>query len=453
MEELDNNAAAQMAVLGSILLEGKLMGEAMTQIRAETFTSLPCRTVWQAMAQLFNEGAPIDPITVKDKLTGMENVFGFLAQLMYSTPTTANFQQHIAAMKRESMLQQLRELGNALAATVDLDEALSLIEQGNRLSIQRQARERRSMAQMLQSFGDRHAAQVKTDFLQWPFNPLNDGVKVTGGKLVVIGGYPSDGKTAFALNAAMIQSRADRRAAFYSFETDANTVEDRVMAAAARINMAHIQDNQLTDDEWTRYAMRADMAEWPLEVIAASGMTVEDIRTDALANRYQVIYIDYLQLINPGRTRSSFSRFDEVSEISRKLQQLAKTTGITVVALSQLSRPETKSGKVPPPSMHNLRESGQIEQDADVIMLIWREDHEDIRAARCIRVAKNKEGRTGKWNMNFDGMHQRFGWDILLEDMDEARWPERNNPLQPRGADIRQESFYEISGEDKNLPF
>ena len=87
------------------------------------------------------------------------------------------------------------------------------------------------------------------------------------------------------------------------------------------------------------------------------------------------------------------------------------------------------------------------------ITLIWREDHEDIRAARSIRVAKNKEGRTGKWNMNFDGMHQRFGWDTVLEDMDEARWPERNNPLQPRGADIRQESFYEISGEDEKLPF
>ena len=310
------------------------------------------------------------------------------------------------------------------------------------------------MEQMMRSFGERHSAQVMPDFLPWPLKPLNDGVKVAGGKFLVIGGYPSDGKTAFALQSAMVQADNGRRAAFYSFETDANTVEDRALACAAQISMEVIQDNRLTDDDWGRYAQSGELSGRPFDVVAASGMTVDDIRADALAHRYQVIYVDYLQLVTPARRNNNFSRFDEVSEISRGLQQLAKTTGITVVALSQMTRPAAdKKGNVPPPTMHNLRESGQIEQDADVIMLIYRRNHKDIRAPRYLDVAKNKEGRTGSWTLHFDGIHQTFTTAAKQEPPEGMPAPIKPHRPTPVLNQEQYEQFKILDGKDPNLPF
>lgn len=420
----------QSSVIGAILLWPDLMGEAMIALSDQDFVDKNCRIVWQAMSRLFRDGKKIDLILLKDTLSGIDGVAAFLMGCMENAPHEVNFRAHVQALKRQSMLVRLQDLGNLLNNATDLDEALDLLAQGNKISIHRAARERRSMSEMLISFGERHSSNVKPDFLPWPFNPLNKGLNVSAGKLVVLGGYPSDGKTAFALNSALVQARSGRRVGFYSLETDANTIEDRAMASIILADLHRIQRNALTDLDWERLAMRSDVADWPFDVISASGMTVDDIRADALAHRYQVIYIDYLQLVAPSRRGRYYSRFEEVSEISRQLQQLAKTTGINVAALSQLSRPESKSGKVPPPSMHSLRESGQIEQDADVIMLIWRENMDDVRAERFLKIAKNKEGLTGSWTLAFDGVHQRFGWDTTLSASSADRWPEQRNPLR-----------------------
>lgn len=445
----------QLSVIGAILLWPENMGEAMQQLRPEDFLHPGCRVVWQEMCRMFRNGQTVDVVLLRDALTGFDNATAFLTSAMEVAPYAANFRAHIRALKRQAMLNRLRDLGKSLAEAADLDEATALLDQGNAISIRSAARERRSMDGMLRSFADRHSSQVKPDFLPWPIRPLNDGVKVTGGKFVVIGGYPSDGKTAFAIQSAVCQAGKNRRAAFYSFETDADTCEDRALACMAGISMEAIQDNRLTDADWQSYAQQSAFADLPFEVIAAAGMTVDDIRADALAHRYQVIYVDYLQLITPSRRNNSFSRFDEVSEISRSLQQLAKTTGITVVALSQMTRPAAdKQGKVPAPTMHNLRESGQIEQDADVIMLIYRLDHKDIRAPRYLDVAKNKEGRTGRWALQFDGAHQRFALAARQDDappMPAAKKSHARTPVLSR--DNAQMPFQEINGEDPHLPF
>lgn len=444
----------QVSVLGAIMLQPELMGEAMLSLSADDFQSPNCRVCWQSMTRIFREGQNLDVVLLRDALTGFPNASAFLASCMESAPMAGNFQAHVQALKRQSMLIRLKDLGRTLSECSDLDEALGLLSKANEISIQRSARERRSMEQMMRSFGERHSAQVMPDFLPWPLKPLNDGVKVAGGKFLVIGGYPSDGKTAFALQSAMVQADRGRRAAFYSFETDANTVEDRALACAAQISMEVIQDNRLTDDDWGRYAQSGELSGRPFDVVAASGMTVDDIRADALAHRYQVIYVDYLQLITPARRNNNFSRFDEVSEISRGLQQLAKTTGITVVALSQMTRPAAdKKGNVPPPTMHNLRESGQIEQDADVIMLIYRRNHKDIRAPRYLDVAKNKEGRTGSWTLHFDGIHQTFS--LATNQEPPEGMPKPIKPHRPTSV-LNQEQYEQyriLDGKDPNLPF
>lgn len=444
----------QVAILGSILLDPSLMSEAMTELKAEDFSAANCRLLWQTMVRLFREGKPLDAVTVRNALTGFDGATQLIIDCMDLTPTTANFRNYIAICREQAMLAQLKELGAVLSEAKDLTEALALIDKGNSVSVSRRARERRTMTQMLQSFADRHADQKTPDHIPWPFKPLRDGIKVEKGKYIVIGGYPSDGKTAFALACGFCQA-AKYRCAFYSYETDANTVEDRILASVAQINMEHIQSNALEQSEWDRYAeASAEAASLPLDCIAAAGMTTDDIRADALAHRYQIIYVDYLQLINPGRRGRNESRFDAVTQISMELQQIAKTTGITVVALSQMTRPAAdKKGNVPEPTMHNLRESGQIEQDADVIMLLYRQDQKNIRAPRKLGIVKNKEGRTGRFWLDFDGQYQRFS---LGHDPDSKGFPltkKKPHKTPVLNEAQEQQSFAELIAPDPDCPF
>lgn len=442
---------AQLSTIGAILLQPQLMGEASVLLRADDFTHPACRAAWAGMTKIFRAGQEIDPVLLLDALTGHDGAREFIAAAMKAAPAVGNFRGHVDALKRESMSSRLREIGLQLSETTQLDDALDLLDKANAVSIQRHARERRSMEQMLKSFGDRHSDQRAPEWLPWPFEPLNKGIKVAGGKYLIIGGYPSDGKTAFALSCAMRQAQAHRKTIFYSFETDADTVEDRLLANIAGVDLGRIQDNSLQEDDWTAFGQSFQAAEWPFEVVNAAGMTVDDIRADALANRATVIYIDYLQLISIGRSSRNMSRFEEVSEISRQLQQFAKSTGITVVALSQMARPQAdKKGNVPEPTMHNLRESGQIEQDADVIMLLYRMDQKDIRAPRRITVAKNKEGRTGRWWLDFDGSRQRFSFSGK-QDRENMPTPVTNAHNTPVLG--KQMSFPVITGEDDALPF
>lgn len=436
----------QISVLGSLLIEPDLIGPAMQELKAEDFTATPCRMVWQAMASLFCAGQTVDPVTVRAKLEGFENATSFLVQLMDSTPSAANFESYVKLLKKEAALERLRQLGAAMQQAVNLDDAMDALAKANEASVQRSGLKRYNARQMLELFAARHSSDISPEYIPWPIDKLNGRVSAQPGDYIIIGGYPSDGKTAFSLLCAWCQSRK-YRVGYYSLETNAEKIADRSMAAIAKINLANIKKNMVTDEEWSRYAIAAgQIADWPIDVIPAAGCTVDDIRADALANRYQVIYIDYLQLIIPGKSRIG-SRYDEVSAISRNLHQLSQSTGITVVALSQMTRPAAKAdGTFPEPTMHNLRESGQIEQDADVIMLLYRVNQNDIKSQRKLSVAKNKEGTTGRLTLDFDGEYQRF---IPTG----AR-----RPRHPLGIDLpeqatQQEEFAIINEPDDNNPF
>lgn len=435
----------QAAVLGTILLDPKKMGEAALTLREEDFTDERCRVVWQAMSKLFREGKAIDPLTVRDALTGYDGSIDLLKACMQATFSIGAFGQHLEALKRQARLHNLREIGLALSTVTDPEEAENLIDQINRMAIQRQARERRNMEQMLLSFSQRHAETVPPAYLPWGMDALNAGLHIKGGKYIVIGGYPSDGKTALALNFAMEQADCFYTVRFYSLETDVDTVEDRTFAAQAEISLEHIQENAITDAEWERYAVLSRKAGIDIEVISAAGMTVDDIRADALACRANVIYVDYLGLINPGQTDRYTNRYEKVTAISMQLQQLAKTTGITVVALCQLTRPASGAA----PDMHSLRESGQIEQDADAIMLLYRDNPKDIRSLRNLVIAKNKEGRTGRFKLDFDGLRQRFTDKISIErhaGIDSKH--SKRSPSAPKNENGADESQTRIGGYD-----
>ena len=408
--------SAQVAVLGSLLIDPSLVGQALERIRPEDFLDPKCRMVFQAIKGLYAEGKPTDPVTVRGKLGGKEGDgwTEYLLELIELTPTAANLWEYAALMREQARLAKAAQLGGLLQAAQDLDKARSYIAQLNELLVERRGVRRMDMSQMLLAFTDRHSGEP-VEYITWGLPKVDGGTYAEMGDMVVLGGYPSAGKTALAVTMAYHQAK-DRRVGFYSLETSQYKLADRLMSNLAGIELSAIKRNEITGEEWQRVADESDRIRGrKLELIEASGMTVQDIQADALAHRYEIVYIDYLQLIEPETRR--VNRTEQVSGISRGLQQLAHGTGRLVVALSQLTRAE-HTGKHEPiePTMSALRESGQIEQDADAIMLLYLEEpgRPDV-SRRILKVAKNKEGTRGRIYLVFDGQFQRFRESAIEE--------------------------------------
>ena len=175
------------------------------------------------------------------------------------------------------------------------------------------------------------------------------------------------------------------------------------MSHLSQVPLTKIKRRDLNDADWDALATCASkLAKLQFDCIDAGGMTVRDIQAVALNKRYQVIMVDYLQLVvDKGR-----GRYEQVTNISQGLHTLARSNGITVIALAQLRRPEKENGKPKPPTMSDFRESGQIEQDADIAMLLWPSDPNDNRSRRVLKISKNKEGDRIKLELDFDGATQ-----------------------------------------------
>ena len=182
-----------------------------------------------------------------------------------------------------------------------------------------------------------------------------------------------------------------KRVGYFYFENNDRKLFERLVASTALVPFGKIKRNDLTEEDYkTIIELQQRLTDPALDFIDASGFTVMDIRSIALSRHYDNVIVDYLQKIRGDRSRRNLSDFERVSSISSDLQDFGKQTGVTVVALSQLSRPEKKDGKAHAPGLSSLRQSGQIEQDADVVMLLYRED--DTNPTRTLKLAKNKEG-------------------------------------------------------------
>ena len=223
------------------------------------------------------------------------------------------------------------------------------------------------------------------------------------GDMIVIGGYPSSGKSAWALQCAWHWAK-EYKVGFFSLETSSEKLFDRQMSAIAQLSMDAIKRNSIGQQDWDKVCnMTAEITARNLELIPAAGMTPADVRAVTMMRGYQIIFVDYLQLLQgPGENRTT-----QVTAISIALHTMAQSMGVTVVALSQLAR-QGQQQKNTPPDMSALRESGQIEQDADLIMMLSLADKDHPEGNRELRIRKNKEGTCPNILLAFDGKHQTF---------------------------------------------
>ena len=422
---------AQRSVIGSLLLDARhVAGMVMHRTRPEDYTG-ECRTIFEACRELFQAGKPIDATIVRGRIGAAYT--DFLVQLMEETPTAANVSVYIDLMVEQAKLAKLQGMALELAGAVTLEDAQKLVGRANRILGGRPGVKIVTMEQGLLDFYERQ--RTPANLVPWGLERVDGTLRCEYGDFVVLGGYPSAGKTALSLQLAWTQAK-DKRVGYFSLETKPEKMIDRTVTAVCGVDFGRIKAHKLEEGDWREIEYRSTaMVGRKLEIIHAGGLSVVDIQALALAGRYDIIYVDYLQLVAADDRRRS--DFEQVTQISKDLHTMAQTTGITVCALSQLSRPQKGGEQEKAPGLHSLRQSGQIEQDADGVLLLYKEEPKNPRSRRCLKIAKNKDGEAGGIAyLVFDGAHQRFRESVVNAAVKTTR----------REPEYKQTAFYNLPG-------
>lgn len=429
MTDYADYTLARESILGAMLIDERVIGEVITAIKPGDFLNKLDRDIFTAARSLFLDGEKVDPVTVLAKIGSSPELRDRTLQVMDLTPTAANITAYIKIVRDESRRIKIRAIGQKLAELGTLEDAQGLADQLQELLVNHTGIRSLSMSEALSNFYDR--IKEPRLFLTWGFDFLDEGLYAEAGDFIILGGRPSDGKTALALAMAYHQAKT-KRVGFFSLETREDKLFDRLYSSVARVDSSHIKRRQLTEEDHEALASKAEeIKDRNLHLIKASGMTVYDIQAYARSRRFEIIYVDYLQLVQAdGKNRT-----EQVTNISIGFHTLAQSNDMTVVALSQLSREgdggkESKKKDVRPPRLRDLRESGQIEQDADIVLFVYREEPDRLRSRRILSVAKNKEGSLGQVPLFFNGEIQTFRPDPTgMPDDDDA--PPRKRQTYP----------------------
>jgi len=431
-----HNLEAEQAILGSMFLSAEAVENTLSSLQPEDFYRPAHARIYRAIRHLYDRNVPIDQVSVADRLeaAGELDQAGGKAYLLDITgvvPTAANAHRYAEIVKRMSMLRQL--IG-AATHIVELgyeapDDLTEVVEEAEKrifdVTNQRVTSNFTHIQELLGTVFEeledlfehqRHVTGVPTGFED--LDRLLAGLH--RGDLIILAARPSVGKTAFALNIAVNAAKAGTSVALFSLEMASDQLVQRVLCSEARVNSQDMRTGYVKEQDWTPISKAmARLAELDVHIDDTSSMSILELKAKArrlLRERpNSIVIVDYLQLMQPT-TRRSENRQTEIAEISRGLKALAKDLSVPVLALSQLSRAvEQRAGKRP--QLSDLRESGAIEQDADVVMFIDRNtdprgsEDEDDRPPRGIAeiiVAKHRNGPIGSAKLAFVDRFAKF---------------------------------------------
>lgn len=442
----------QQAVIGSIIIDPRVLPEVMQILRPDDFDDPTSRLAYEAIIKLKAAGQPIDPVIVIEKMGGEEYSSyyeGWMASVMQGTPTAANVKEYAELVSRRHQFKVITEICFHIGTnSVDLEDARQQLAEAARLLIKGSDRIKRySYLELVQRFMDRQNDEKPRDYLDMGIAAMNKRVHIGMGDFVILGAYSSVGKTAFALQLARSISGNGKKVGFYSYETNEEHVGDRMMANAASISLQAIKEKQMSADDWENAVYEGSRADrFDFDLIESARMGVDDLRIDILANDFQVVFIDYVQIV-PGRGRAQ-ERKDIVADTSMALHLLCQELGITIIALSQVTLPEKSiSGKRRWVSMQDLRESKQLLQDGETIILMDLEDPLVRDGDRVLIVDKNKDGPVGKFFMHFDAEHMRFYY------REDESLPEKPSKAKSKGDGIPGQTKFVDLPDDGEIPF
>lgn len=432
MNVLPHDLLAEQAVLGSIFLDPDKIHIASEYLTKDSFFKLSHGMLFNIMQELSDKGDPIDPVSVKsalDSIGQFEQIGGmpFLASLINSVPTSAHIEHYSKVVAEKSRARKvIEDLSHSISSVYDgqkdLNEILSQTEQ-NLSTISNEAKKGfRPIIDVIdstQSILDERSQKVgdvtgtSTGFTD--FDQITTGLHEDN--LIIIAARPAMGKTAFALNIAQnVAKSSDKAVAIFSLEMGAESLVERMLSAEGLIPSYHVRTGNLSESEWRRMISAQErLAKGKIFIDDTAGIRISEIRSNAKRLAQEngglgLIVIDYLQLIE-GRGREN--RQQEVSEISRQLKIIAKELKVPVIALSQLSRGvDQRNDKRP--ILSDLRESGSIEQDADIVAFLYREayykrdEQEEPDNVTELILEKNRHGSLGTVQLYFLKEYAKF---------------------------------------------
>ncbi len=425
---------AEQSVLGGMLLSKDAIADVVEMLRPADFYRPAHQLVYETILDLYGRGEPADPVTVAAELTrrgDISKIGGapYVHTLISSVPTAANASFYAVIVRERAILRRLVEAGTRIVQLGygtstnggDVDEIVDRAQAAvYEVTERRTSEDYLPLEQLLQpaldeieSIGNRGGAMVGVPTGFKDLDDLTNGLHP--GQLVIIAARPAVGKSTLGLDFARSASiKHNLASVIFSLEMSRTEITMRLLSAEARVPLHHMRTGRMTDEDWARMARRmGEVAEAPLFIDDSPNLTMMEIRAKArrLKQRHdlRLVIIDYMQLMQSSRRVEN--RQQEVSEISRSLKLLAKELEIPVVAMSQLNRgPEQRTDKKP--QLSDLRESGSLEQDADAVILLFREDmfeRESPRAGEAdLIVAKHRNGPTATVTVAFQGHYSRF---------------------------------------------
>jgi replicative DNA helicase len=418
-----NSAEAEESVLGSVLMSADAANLALEKLHAEDFYRPAHQSIFQSISELFDGNQPIDAVTVSEALRrsgALDRVggVGYLTQLIDSVPTASNIEYYADIVEEHALRRRLLRTGgdiSSLATTMDdpIGQVLDRAEQAVFAVSERRIGE--GLAPIDPLLGPAIERAEELNRLGSEVTGISTGYrdldrKLAGlhpANLVVIAGRPGMGKSTLALNIAQNVAVHDKPVAIFSLEMSREEIVSRMLCSTGRIDSQRLRTGRLNDTDFTKLQSAANVLyKKPVFVDDSPGLTVTEIRAKARRMRRRpglsLIVVDYLQLMQGS---GGENRQQEIADISRSLKSLARELEVPVIACSQLNRSlEAREDKRP--RLGDLRESGAIEQDADVVMFIYRHEYyhpeaQETRGTAEVAIAKHRQGATGRIDMTF----------------------------------------------------
>ena len=438
LRSMPHSLEGEQAVLGSMLIDADCVGEVMRKLRPDDFYLRQNKEIFETVSAMFVSGVPIDGLTVAGEMerrgTYDNDVTpSYLAQLIEITPTSANVMEYVKIVAEKSLLRSLAQAAAEITAMVqegggDADSILEAAEQ--KIYAIRKGRGASGMTHVkevlpgvLDRIGEMSESETHLPGLSTGLLAIDRKIMgLNRSDLILLAARPGMGKTSLALNIALNAARNQETVAVFSLEMSKEQLTTRLLSAEALVRNRCLNTGELSEQDWEKIAestvtisrMNILMDDDPL--VSVADMNAKCRRIDNLG----LVVVDYLQLMrSAGKKYGNENRQQVVSEMSRMLKIMAKELDVPVLCLSQLSRANEKR-EDKRPQLSDLRESGAIEQDADVVMFLYRdgyynEDADDPNLAECI-VAKNRHGETGKTNLQWVPEYTMFA---TIESRDE----------------------------------
>ncbi len=430
---------AEQSVLGSIIIDPKCYLRAATLLKNDYFYLPQHQEIYAALTEMFEKNQPVDIVTLLEKLKGRgvyDDAGGkaYLTQIIQTVPSTANVENYIAIVRDKYFARSLLAAAKGIIKDINentLDSNLLLDRAEQQIYDIRQGRENTDLVHIKsviinETYDRLHKIadpETRSDFIGIPCGIGELDKTLTGlnkSDLIILGARPGMGKTSFALNIARnVAVNAGKTVCFFSLEMTRDQLAQRLLSNEAAIESSHLRDSSLmTDDEWTRLAQASEqLSNAELYLDETSNITVPEMKAKLRRmKKVDLVIIDYLGLMHSATAKEN--RVQEVSDITRNLKIMAKELMVPVIVCSQLSRGTEVKGKSHRPQLADLRESGSIEQDADIVLFLYREKYYDAEntdpnqsgdpnQAECI-VAKNRHGEVKTIPLCWDGQFTRF---------------------------------------------